>query len=164
MKQIFKTMLLAATLMAGFASASVAAPAAKAPAKAKTATVKNDRDGKITHLTKDEFNKYVCNIEGNTWKYLGDKPCVIDFYATWCGPCKMISPYLEDIASTYEGKLYVYKIDVDKEKELAKAFGAYSIPLLIFVPMEGDPQSQRGALPKDELEKAVRKAALGIKD
>ena len=161
MKQIIK-MFLAAAMIMGTAISSSAATAAKTTKTTSTAKTADPRNGKITHLTKEQFDSYVCNTKENTWKYIGDKPCVIDFYATWCGPCKMISPYLEDIASQYDGQLYVYKIDVDKEKDLARMFGASSIPLLIFVPMQGDPQSQRGALPKDELEKAVRKVCLKL--
>lgn len=157
MKTLLKNIFMAAALLLA-GSASTTAFAAE---KAKTAKTETANEGKIIHLTKAEFDKRVCNTN-NGWKYIGDKPCVIDFYATWCGPCKMISPFLEEIAEKYKGQLYVYKIDVDKERELASMFGAYSIPLLIFVPMQGDPQSNRGAMSKEDLETAVRKAALGL--
>lgn len=147
MKKILKAVLLTVIMLTSAITSSFA----------------NDRDGKVTHLTKEQFNKFVCNTDGE-WKYLGDKPCVIDFYATWCGPCKMITPYLEEFSKKYNGELYIYKIDVDQEKDLARMFGAYSIPLLIFVPMKGDPTSQRGALAKDDLEKAIRVAVLGKKE
>ncbi len=135
---------------------------AKGSAKAKTVSAKKDSSyGKIRHLTKAEFNKRISNTDG-TWNYIGDKPCVIDFFATWCGPCKMITPYLEDFAEKYKDQLYVYKVDVDQEKELAQMFCAYSIPLLIFVPQYGSPTSQRGALSKDDLEQAIRTQVLGL--
>ncbi len=109
------------------------------------------------YLTKDSFLTKVFNYEGNPteWKYLGDKPCIIDFYATWCGPCKAIAPILEEIAKEYHEKIYVYKIDVDKEEELAAAFGIRSIPTMYFCPMEGNPQIAQGALPKDVIKQAI---------
>ena len=85
------------------------------------ANPKEDSTGKVIYLTKEEFNKKVVNIDNNSsWKYLGDKPCILDFYANWCGPCRMISPYLDELAKEYQGQIYIYKIDVDKEKELAR--------------------------------------------
>jgi thioredoxin len=109
------------------------------------------------NLTTDLFKTKVFNYEGNPaeWKYLGDKPCIIDFYATWCGPCKAVAPILEEIANEYDGKIYVYKIDVDKEEELAAAFGIRSIPTMYFCPMEGNPQIAQGALPKDVIKQAI---------
>ncbi len=109
------------------------------------------------HLTKDTFLKKVFNYEQNKeWKYSGDKPCIIDFYADWCGPCKMVAPILEELSKEYEGKLYVYKIDTEAEQELASVFGIRSIPSLLFVPMEGQPQMAQGALPKEVFEKAFK--------
>lgn len=107
------------------------------------------------HLTKESFIEKVFNYEQNKeWKYSGDKPCIIDFYADWCGPCKMVAPVLEELSKEYDGKLYVYKIDTEAEQELASVFGIRSIPSLLFVPMEGQPQMAMGALPKDAFEKA----------
>jgi len=109
------------------------------------------------HLTKATFLEKVFNYEQNKeWKYAGDKPCIIDFYADWCGPCKMVAPVLEELASEYEGKLYVYKIDTEAEQELASVFGIRSIPSLLFVPLEGQPQMAMGALPKDVFEQAFK--------
>lgn len=114
------------------------------------------------HLTKEEFLKKVVNYETNPneWKYLGDKPCLIDFYADWCGPCKVVAPILEELAGEYEGQIYIYKIDTDKEQELAGAFGIRSIPSLLFVPMEGQPQMSMGAMPKAQLKEAIDKTLL----
>lgn len=109
------------------------------------------------HLTKVEFKEKVFDYEnaGGEWKYLGDRPAIVDFYATWCGPCKKIAPVLEKLAKEYDGKIYVYKVDTDRERELAAAFGIRSIPTLLFIPMEGDPQVAMGALPEETLKEAV---------
>ena len=114
------------------------------------------------HLTKETFLSKVFNYEQNKeWKFEGEKPCMIDFYADWCGPCKMVAPILEELANEYEGKLDIYKIDTEKEVELASVFGVRSIPSLLFVPREGQPQMAMGALPKETFEKAF-KEVLGV--
>ena len=116
----------------------------------------------VEHLTKETFLSKVFNFETNKeWKFEGEKPCIIDFYADWCGPCKMVAPILEELASEYDGKIDIYKIDTEKEQELAAAFGVRSIPSLLFVPKEGQPQMAMGALPKETFEKAF-KDVLGI--
>lgn len=109
------------------------------------------------NLTKADFLSKVANYEANPseWKYLGDRPAIIDFYASWCGPCKMIAPILEELAAEYGDSIYVYKIDTEKEQELAAAFGIRSIPTLLFVPMDGDPQLAQGAMPKESLKEAI---------
>ncbi|MCA0389658.1 MAG: thioredoxin [Bacteroidetes bacterium] len=105
-----------------------------------------------THLTKDTFLKKVFNYEQNQeWKFEGDKPCLIDFYADWCGPCKMVAPVLEELSDEYKGQVDIYKIDTEAEQELAAAFGIRSIPSLLFVPMNGQPRMAQGALPKPAL-------------
>lgn len=110
----------------------------------------------VKSLTKEAFIKEVFDFENNTdWKFIGEKPAIIDFYATWCGPCKQIAPRLETIAQEYEGKINVYKIDVDKEPALAKAFGIRSIPTLLFIPMKEIPQIAQGALSMEDLKNAV---------
>lgn len=117
---------------------------------------------KTIHLTKAEFLSKVANYEASPseWKYLGDKPAIIDFYASWCGPCKAIAPVLEELAAEYADKIYIYKIDTEKEQELAAAFGIRSIPTLLFVPMTGAPQMSQGALPKTQLEDAIKNILL----
>ena len=109
------------------------------------------------HLDKSEFLNKVVNYEENPneWKFLGDKPAVIDFYAEWCGPCKRLSPVLEELAETYDGKVDIYKINVDEQEELAQVFGVQSIPTLIFVPLKELPQRAQGALPKNVLVDAI---------
>ncbi|MCL1973394.1 MAG: thioredoxin [Bacteroidetes bacterium] len=108
-------------------------------------------------LNKADFLAKVVNYETspNEWNYLGDKPAIIDFYADWCAPCRAVAPILEELAEEYSGKIYVYKIDTEKEKELAQLFGIRSIPSLLFIPMNGKPQMAQGALPKSELKKAI---------
>ena len=114
------------------------------------------------HLTKAEFLSKVANYEANPteWKYLGDKPCIIDFYASWCGPCKTIAPILEDLAKEYEGQLYIYKINTEEEQELAGAFGIRSIPSILFCPMGEAPQMAQGALPKESFKQAINNVLL----
>lgn len=120
---------------------------------------------KTIHLTKADFLAKVADFEKSPteWKYLGDKPAIIDFYASWCGPCKMIAPILEELAEEYKDDIYIYKIDTEQEEELAAAFGIRSIPTLLFVPMEGQPQMAQGALPKSTFKKAIEEVLLNNK-
>lgn len=124
-----------------------------------------DKSAKVIRLTRASFISKVYDYQKNAkvWKYEGDKPAIVDFYATWCGPCKRVAPMLEDLAKEYDGKIVVYKVDVDQEKELAQAFGITSIPTLLFIPMNGEPQVANGALPKESLKQAVDEFLLGKK-
>ena len=117
------------------------------------------------HLTTAEFKKLVVNYDANPseWKYLGDKPCIVDFWATWCPPCKVIAPILDDLAKEYKGQIYIYKVDVDKEPQLASAFGIQSIPTLLFVPMTGDPRAEVGAIPKETFKDRIDNFMLAKK-
>lgn len=117
---------------------------------------------KPIHLTKKDFLVKIFNYEKNpdTWNYLGERPAVIDFYATWCGPCRAIAPTLDELAQLYDGKVDIYKIDVDKEPELAAAFGVQSIPTLLFIPMKGTPHLANGALSKDSFRKVIDEVLL----
>lgn len=109
------------------------------------------------HLTKDEFKSKVFDYEKNKeWKYEGELPCIIDFYADWCAPCRIVAPVLEEIAGEYAGKLNVYKVNTEQEQKLAAVFGIRSIPTILFVPKEGQPQMAVGALPKQTIEKALQ--------
>ncbi|MBI2619196.1 MAG: thioredoxin [Ignavibacteriales bacterium] len=113
------------------------------------------------NLNKDTFLQKVFNYEQNKeWKFEGDLPCVIDFWAPWCGPCRAVAPVIEELSKEYEGKVNFYKINTDEEQELAGAFGIRSIPSLLFVPMEGQPKMAVGALPKDAMKKAVEEELL----
>ncbi len=109
------------------------------------------------HLTADTFKEKVFNYEVNKeWKFEGEKPCVIDFYADWCAPCKMVAPILEELSEEYAGKLDIYKVNTEEERELSAIFGIQSIPSMLFVPKDGQPQMAMGALPKDTLTKAFK--------
>ena len=94
------------------------------------------------------------------WKYAGSLPAIVDFYADWCGPCKAVAPVLEELANEYDGKLIIYKIDTDKEMELSSLFGIQSIPTLLFIPTEGAPIIQKGALPKNVLQQVIEERLL----
>ena len=109
------------------------------------------------HLTTETFKQKVFNWEENKeCKYEGDLPAIVDFYADWCGPCKMVAPILEEISTEYAGKLHVFKVDTDKEQELAMAFGIQSIPSILFIPMNDKPQMAAGALPKETLQQVIK--------
>jgi len=117
--------------------------------------------GSVIHLTNDQFKKLVFNYEINKeWKYLGNKPAIIDFYADWCGPCRIMSPRLEEIAKEYAGKLIVYKVNTDKEQQLSASLGIQSLPTIIFIPQNGQPQASMGAIPKESLVKAINEVLL----
>lgn len=109
------------------------------------ANIEKSADAPV-HLTKAEFMKKVMDYEKNTetWKFEGQRPCIVDFYADWCAPCRITSPILEDLAKQYAGKIDIYKVDVDDEKELASVFGVQSIPAFLFCPMEGEPAMSSG--------------------
>lgn len=108
-------------------------------------------------LTKETFLEKVFNFsENKEWKYEGDVPCIIDFYADWCGPCKAIAPVLEVLSEEYAGKINIYKVDTEAEQELSAAFAIRSIPSMLFCPKEGEPQMAQGALPKQELERIIK--------
>ncbi len=125
---------------------------------------KNTAESKDTgtvHLTSQTFKQKVFDYEKNKeWKYEGDAPCIVDFYADWCGPCKQIAPILEQISKDYEGKINVYKVNVDNEQQLASAFGINSIPAVLFVPKTGQPQMTTGAMPKEGFVKAINDILL----
>ena len=108
------------------------------------------------NLTRETFLEKVFNYtENKDWKFEGDKPALIDFYADWCGPCKMLAPILEELSEEYGDKINIYKIDTEAEQELAAAFGIRSIPSMLFCPMDAEPQMANGALPKAELERVI---------
>ena len=117
----------------------------------------------VVELDKQQFLEKVWNYETNpnAWVYNGSLPCVIDFNAKWCGPCRKMEPILKDLAIKYDGKIIIYKVDVDKEKELASLFGISSIPAFLFCPTNGEPRGTMGAYPADEFEKIIRTVLLG---
>lgn len=113
---------------------------------------------RVVHITKADFLKNVYDFEKNPdeWKYLGSQPAIVDFYADWCGPCRQLSPVLDELAKEYSGKLTIYKVNVDNERGLATFFGIRSIPTLLFIPMKGKPQRSLGALSKTELKGIIK--------
>lgn len=113
------------------------------------------------HLTKDIFLKNVFNYETNQdWKYEGTLPAIIDFYADWCSPCKMVAPILEELSDEYKDKIKIYKVNTEEEQELAAAFGIRSIPSLLFIPLDGKPQMAQGALPKSSFKEVIENVLL----
>lgn len=115
----------------------------------------------MEHLTKQTFLEKVFNYEKNKeWKFEGKLPCLIDFYADWCGPCKMVAPILEELDEEYKGKINIYKVNTEQEQELAAAFGIRSIPSLLFCPANGQPQMAMGALPKESMKKTIENILL----
>ena len=117
---------------------------------------------KAMNLTKADFLNKVANYEANPneWKFLGERPAIIDFYATWCGPCKMLAPVLDELAAEYEGQIDIYKVNVEEEEELSALFGIRSVPSILFIPMEGQPQMAQGAMPKPALKEAIHSVLI----
>ncbi len=151
------TLLFAATLTLAVSACNSGQTSDNAQTTTEqTATVK------AVHITKAEFLEKVMNYEKNPqeWIYLGDKPCLIDFYASWCGPCKRLAPVLDELAQEYAGEIYIYKVNTEQERELAAVFGIRSIPTLLFCPMGENPQVAQGALPKEQLKEAIDKVLL----
>ncbi len=115
-------------------------------------------DGKVNDLTTAEFKKKIMDYEKHPqeWVFEGTRPVIIDFYATWCHPCKMTAPVVEQLAKDYQGKIDFYKVDIDKEQELAATFGIQSIPTFLFIPAKGKPTAQMGAMQKEDFEKIIK--------
>ena len=124
----------------------------------------NEKGKKMTtiELTKADFLKKVADFETNPneWKYLGDKPAIVDFYASWCGPCKMVAPILEELAAEYGDRIIIYKVNTEREPDLAAAFGIRSIPSILFIPKGGRPQMLQGAMPKQAFRQAIEEYLL----
>jgi thioredoxin len=114
-------------------------------------------DGKLEHLTSQTFKQKVMDFEKNpqTWVFEGDKPVIVDFYADWCRPCRMIAPILEELAEEYKDKIVIYKVDTEAQRELATIFGIQSLPTVLFIPMEGRPSAQKGALSKEAYKQII---------
>lgn len=151
MKKLFLLFALPAILSL---TACATTPKKTDPASSTTTPTQTTQ---TTEITAAEFKTKIADYTNKEWKFLGDKPAVVDFYATWCGPCKQIAPILNELAAKYEGKVNFYKIDVDQAPEVATAYGISSIPALLFIPT-GDkkPILQAGAYPKDVIENLVQ--------
>ena len=154
MKSIKYILLLAAILLSGDC---MFAESGKEKTNDSATTSNEESTGEVISLNKEDFLKKVFNYEKNTeeWVYEGTTPCIIDFYADWCPPCKKVEPILKELAKEYKDKIIIYKINTDKERELAGAFGIRSIPTYLFIPAKGDPQSTAGALPRETFVKII---------
>jgi thioredoxin len=130
--------------------------------KAAVALSEKTETGVVTieHLTPVTFKSKVFDYESKAYKFAGDKPCIIDFYASWCGPCKVMAPTLQSIANEYKGKINVYKVDVEAQKELASAFGISGIPTILFCPKSEKPQMTSGLLSKTDFDQAIKEVLL----
>ena len=116
-------------------------------------------------MTTQDFKDKIFNYETEKdWKYKGTLPAIIDFYADWCGPCKMVAPVLEELSNTYEGKIFIYKVDTDIESELSSVFGIQSIPTILFIGADGEPMMQPGALPKHVFRQIIEEKLLTKKE
>ncbi len=126
---------------------------------------KETKESKVEYLTYESFKENVWDFEASPqeWVYKGTVPCVIDFYADWCKPCKMVAPIMDKLATEYDGEVIIYKIDTDKERKLAGVFGVRSIPMVLFCPTEGKPSKQVGALPESEYKKIIDESLLNKK-
>ncbi len=166
MKRIFIALACMSVAMTGCSqtgkqnAAQQKAAAAKEQSAGKSAgaDAANDASGKVHSITAADFKRLVMDYgkHPEEWVFEGKRPAVVDFYATWCGPCKMMSPVVEEFAEEYKGKVDFYKIDVDKEKELASVFGIQSIPMFLFIPTKGKPTVQMGSMEKAEFGELVK--------
>jgi len=127
----------------------------------KSAKTSGTTTGTVVQLTDSDFKKLIFNYELNKeWKYEGNKPAIIDFYADWCAPCRQLSPLVEEIAKEYSGKIDIFKVDTEKERNLAQKLGITGLPTLLFIPASGKPQVAMGALPKESLVNAINEILL----
>ncbi len=143
---------LAALVLAGCSQSKKNELSSAQPQEAKA------EEGKVNVLTTAEFKKKIMDYEKHPqeWVFEGTRPVIIDFYATWCHPCKMTAPVVEQLAKDYQGKIDFYKVDIDKEQELAATFGIQSIPTFLFIPAKGKPTAQMGAMQKEDFEKIIK--------
>ena len=147
-----------AMTVAGLTSCSGNSQQAKSVVKKQVLTQQNAKKMNVQELTAETFKQKVMNydIHPNEWIFEGSRPAIIDFYATWCGPCKQTAPIVEKLAEDYAGRIDVYKVDVDQQQELAAFFGVQSIPTILFIPKEGTPQRVSGAMPRSGFDEAIK--------
>ncbi|MEI6455096.1 MAG: thioredoxin [bacterium] len=128
-----------------------------------TTMAKPNSDGLVIKLTAAEFKKLIWDYEKSpsVWKYKGDIPCLVDFYADWCRPCKMVAPIMDELAKTYKGKVRIYKVNTDEQRELSGIFQIRSIPTMLFIPKKGEPQMSAGAMPKESYVEIINKMLSG---
>lgn len=152
MERIYKTLTLIATSLLIFASCSNAG--------AQNDKNKDNAPKAVKELNAESFTKQVFDMDSENLVFLGDKPTIVDFTASWCGPCQRISPILEELAKEYEGQITIYKVDVDKEKGLAHAFNVSSIPAVLYIPLEGEPVMTVGARGKERFKEEIKTLLL----
>ena len=158
-----KSMVLAlATLSLAMMSCAQANKKENNNKKQETIETKKVKKMKVIEMNEAMFSEKIVDYKknGGKWDYRGDKPAIIDFYATWCGPCKATAPILEELAAEYEGQIDVYKVDVDKNEELSALFSIQSIPTLLFIPKNGQPTIAVGAQPRAEIERGIKELLL----
>lgn len=129
-------------------------------------TIKADNELATKYLSTEDFKKKIMNYDEHPqeWVFEGNRPAIIDFYATWCGPCKMTAPIIERLARKYKGQIDFYKVDIDQERELAQIFEIRSIPTFLFIPMKGQPTAQMGAMQLADFEEIIESELLGKQD
>lgn len=158
MKKIF-TMIMATLISFSAISCNNASKSNSQNDKNKNikSNTKKEKVMSVIQLNKEGFINDVMDYEKNPkeWIFKGDKPAIIDFYATWCGPCKMVAPIMEELAEEYKGKVTFYKVDTEQEQELSALFGIRSIPSILFIPLHGQPQMSQGAMPKSSFKEAI---------
>ena len=152
MERIYKTLTLIATSLLIFASCGNAG--------AQNDKNKDNAPKAVKELNAENFTKQVFDMDSEDLVFLGDKPTIVDFTASWCGPCQRISPILEELAKEYEGQITIYKVDVDKEKGLAQAFNVSSIPAVLYIPLEGEPVMTVGARGKERFKEEIKTLLL----
>ena len=162
MKRLF--LISIAMTVAGLTSCSGNSQQAKSVVKKQVLTQQNAKKMNVQELTAETFKQKVMNydIHPNEWIFEGSRPAIIDFYATWCGPCKQTAPIVEQVAADYAGQIDVYKVDVDQQQELAALFGVESIPTILFIPKQGTPQRVSGAMPRSGFDDAIKRV-FGMK-
>ena len=154
-----KVLMLSTTLLLSVGTLTASCTTKNDSHQEQAAQAHEGEEGKIIHISAEYMREHIYDYTANPqeWVYKGDKPAIIDFYADWCGPCRSLSPKLEEVAKKYAGKLIVYKVNVDNEKELASLFGVRSIPMVLFVPVKGIPTQTMGNLPMESIEETIAK-------
>ncbi len=157
MRTLYKTLAMAMTAILMIAACGNTS--AKTEEKKKTA----NKTVSVQELNAADFTTKVYDLTKDELKYLGSKPAIVDFTAKWCGPCQRISPILEELAKEYDGKIVIYKVDIDKNPDLAHAFGVSSIPAILYIPLEGEPSMTIGARDKAKFHKEIESNLLKTK-
>ena len=153
MRQLFS--LTAALLVATNLFAACGSNNNKSNNDDKQKTVAVEQKGEVLELSSEDFNTKVFDTKADGLTFLGDRPAIVDFNATWCGPCRQIAPILEELAAEYDGQIVIYKVDVDKCRDIAEAFGISSIPAILYIPMEGEPQMTVGSRSKAQFNEEI---------